>query len=181
MKTNILAVVGRGVCNTLVVPRARGKREHGSSTPRRARKEPIMANMEQVHEFIKNYYTSEYGEVERKSYKRFKAVMPKEMGEDAIKTAYTAFAGDTPTYNLHSELPKWKREDYKDKAHRIADALTHDPTSFTDIATNAVVPIHEADSSLRKCFQAMFYAGIIGCMEIKTCGKCHIRLYYLND
>ena len=28
---------------------------------------------------------------------------------------------------------------------------------------------------------AMAATGIIGCVEVKTCGKCHIRLYYLND
>lgn len=147
-----------------------------------------MAKMEQVHEFIKNYYITEEGEVERKSYKRFKAAMPEEMGEDAIKTAYTAFTGDTPTYNLHADMAEWKREDYKNKAHRIADALTHDPMSFTDMY-NAVFGAYkyrvsaptEPTDSLRRCFKNMAAAGIIGCMEIKTCGKCHIRLYYLND
>lgn len=85
-------------------------------------------------------------------------------------------------------MEPWRAEQYQKDANRIVDALTHDPTSFTDLYNKAglnpfgysAAPMHGTDS-LRKCFKAMAAAGVVGCMEIKTCGKCHIRLYYLND
>ena len=152
-----------------------------------------MATMEQVHEFVTNYYDvkGDMATCERKSFVRFRKAMPLDMDETAIEHAYRAFTGNTPTYNkMAASMEPWRAEDYKSKANRIVDALTHDPTSFTDLY-NAVMNVgryckltgapSEPTGSLRKCFKTMADAGIIGCMEIKTCGKCHIRLYYLND
>ena len=148
-----------------------------------------------AHEFVSNYYDVEKGSetCERKSFVRFRKAMPLDMDETAIENAYTAFSGKSPRYNkAASSMEPWRAEKYKNKANRIVDALTHDPTSFTDLY-NAAFDTHktylyrgssaptEPTDSLRKCFKAMAAAGIVGCMEIKTCGKCHIRLYYLND
>ena len=147
-----------------------------------------------AHEFVSSYYDVEKSSetCERKSFIRFREAMPLDMHHDAIEAAYTAFSGKSPRYNkAASSMEPWRAKDYKNKANRIVDALTHDPTSFTDLY-NAAFGIHktyfyrssvptEPTGSLRKCFKAMAAAGIIGCMEIKTCGKCHIRLYYLND
>lgn len=105
--------------------------------------------------------------------------------------AYTAFSGKSPCYNkFAASMEPWRSEEYKNIARRIVDALTHDPTSFTDLY-NAAMSVgryyeltgapFEPTGSLRKCFKAMAAAGIVGCVEVKTCGKCHIRLYYLND
>lgn len=137
-----------------------------------------------AHEFVSNYYDMENGiEIERKSFIRFRDAMPSDMDDTAIENAYTAFTGESPRYNSKTNnfMEPWQVENYKVVAHRIVDALTHDPTSFTDLATNANAPIWMSDSSLRKCFKKMAAEGFVGCMEIKTCGKCHIRLYYLND
>lgn len=136
-----------------------------------------------AHEFVTNYYDVEKGNTvcERKSFIRFCDAMPLGLDREQIEQAYTAFSGKSPRYNkAASSMEPWRAEDYKNKAHRIVDALTHNPTSFTDLATNAYIPPYEPDGSLRKCFKAMAAAGVVGCVEIKTCGKCHVRLYYLN-
>lgn len=144
-----------------------------------------------AHEFVSNYYDVEKGmkTCERKSFIRFCDAMPLGLDREQIEAAYTAFSGKSPRYNKSAtSMEPWRAEQYKKDAHRIVDALTHDPTSFTDLYNKAglnpfgysVAPNH-GTASLRKCFKAMAAAGIIGCVEVKTCGKCHIRLYYLND
>lgn len=145
-----------------------------------------MATNEQIYDFISKYYDVNKGidVCERKSFVRFRDAMPLGLDSEQIEQAYTAFSGKSPRYNkAASSMEPWRIEDYKSKANRIIDdALMHYPTSFTDLATKADIPIYDpADSSLRKCFKAMAAAGVIGCVEVKTCGKCHIRLYYLND
>lgn len=144
-----------------------------------------------AYKFVSNYYDAKKGmeTCERKSFIRFREVMPLGMGDDAIEYAYTAFSGKSPRYNkTASSMEPWRVEQYRSDAHRIVDALTHDPISFTDLYNKAGLnpfrntPIPKFSTrSLRECFKAMAAAGIIGCVEVKTCGKCHIRLYYLND
>ena len=137
-----------------------------------------------AHEFVTSYYDVEKGSetCERKSFIRFRDAMPLGLDREQIEQAYTAFSGKSPYYNkMASAMPLWLAEGYQRDANRIVDALTHDPTSFTDLATKAHVFTEESTGSLRKCFKNMAAAGIVGCMEVKTCGKCHIRLYYLND
>lgn len=148
-----------------------------------------------AHEFVSSYYDVEKGmeTYERKSFIRFRDAMPLGLDAEQVENAYRAFSGKSPRYNKAAlSMESWRgAEEYKKDANRVVDALTHDPTSFTDLYNNAGLnrftkyncndaPI-EPTRSLRKCFKAMADAGIIGCMEIRTCGKCHIRLYYLND
>lgn len=147
-----------------------------------------------AHEFVTNYYDVEKSSevCARKSFTRFRKAMPLDMDEAVIESAYTAFSGKSPYYNPSATaMEPWRAEQYQRDANRIVDALTHDPTSFTDLYNKAglnkytkynsnAAPI-EPTGSLRKCFKAMADAGIVGCVEVKTCGKCHIRLYYLND
>ena len=144
-----------------------------------------------AHEFVSNYYDVEKGSetCERKSFIRFRKAMPLDMDETAIENAYTAFSGKSPRYNkAANSMEPWRAEEYKKDANRIVDALTHNPMSFSDLYNKTGLnplgynhaPLYYC-SSLRKCFKAMAAAGIIGCVEVKTCGKCHIRLYYLND
>lgn len=143
-----------------------------------------MANTNKMHEFITNYFTNkEGGLIERKSFKRFKAAMPDTMDAETVKAAYTQFTGDTPYYNKNNGYPAYKLKEYEAKCHEIADALTGDPTSFTDLYNKAFKrPCFygaPGDTDLmRKCFTDMAYYDVIGHMEIRTCGKCHIRLYY---
>lgn len=137
-----------------------------------------------AHEFVSSYYDVEKGTetCERKSFIRFRDAMPLGLDAEQVENAYKAFSGKSPRYNKTATfMEPWRADEYKNRANRIVDVLTHDPTSFTDLCTNTDIPARDPDGSLRKCFKAMAAAGIVGCMEIKTCGKCHIRLYYLND
>jgi len=147
-----------------------------------------------AHEFVSSYYDVEKGfeTCERMSFIRFRKAMPLDMDEIAIENAYTAFSDKSPRYNkAATSMEPWRAEQYKNDANRIVDVLTHDPMSFTDLYNKAGLNRYakynpnsapmDSCHSLRKCFKTMAAAGIIGCMEIKTCGKCHIRLYYLND
>lgn len=147
-----------------------------------------------AHEFVSNYYDVEKGveTCERKSFVRFRDAMPLGLDAEQVENAYRAFSGKSPRYNkTATSMEPWRTEQYKNEANRIVDALTHNPTSLTDLYNKAGLnpltkyghstAIMGACSSLRKCFKAMAAAGIVGCMEIRTCGKCHIRLYYLND
>lgn len=137
-----------------------------------------------AHKFISNYYDVEKsGQMcERKSFIRFRDAMPSDMDDTAIEEAYAAFSGKSPRYNkATTSMEPWRAKGYKRLAHRIVDALTHEPTSLTDLATSDNGPTRIPADSIRKCFKEMAAEGFVGCMEIKTCGKCHIRLYYLND
>lgn len=147
-----------------------------------------------AHEFVSSYYDVENGveTCERKSFIRFRDAMPLGLDAEQVENAYRAFSGKSPRYNkAATSMEPWRAEEYKNAANRIVDALTHDPTSFTDLYNKAglnpygmyypnTAPRYGCHS-LRKCFKAMAAAGIVGCVEIQTCGKCHIRLYYLND
>lgn len=148
-----------------------------------------------AHEFVTNYYDVKNGNTvyERKSFIRFRDSLPLGLvSESQIENAYKAFTGKSPRYNkAASSMEPWRAEEYKSDANRIVDALTHDPTSFTDLYNKAGLNRYakynpnsapmDSCHSLRKCFKTMAAAGIVGCVEVKTCGKCHIRLYYLND
>lgn len=153
-----------------------------------------MTTNEKLHEFIERYYSREDGgePIERKSFIRFKSAMSVYMDADAIEAAYTAFTGNTPRYTyINNTVPYWVLAEYRDKAHKVADALTCDPTSFTDLYNAAFDRVtyggksmgapHESTDNLRKCFKAAAKAGIIGVVEVNTCGKCCIRLYYLSE
>ena len=136
-----------------------------------------------AHKFIYDYYDVVNDmKIERKDFRRFREAMPSDMDDAAIEDAYTAFSGESPYYdNTGSSMVPWRAEERECRAHRIINVLTHDPISFAELVNDACIPIFDTDESILECFEAMAAEGIIGCMEIKTCGKCHIRLYYLND
>lgn len=155
-----------------------------------------MAANEKIHNFIHDYFTYRGGQIERKSWIRFKRAAATTSGVpclnmDTLAALYKAYTGDDPSYEAWNTMTKWQREECAKKCHKIADALTFDPTSFTDLYNkgfgrkgywghNAGAP-DEPDDAMRKCFKAMAEAGVIKAVEVKTCGKCAIRLYYLND
>ena len=145
-----------------------------------------MANIDmgKMHEFIDNWFKcKEDGVIERKSFTRFKAAMPPTMDTETVEAAYKQFTGDNPRYNKDNGYPAYKLKEYASKCHEVADALTHDPMSFADAYNKAFHrPNHYGapndDALMRKCFKAAAKAHIIGMMQISTCGKCHIRLFY---
>ena len=147
-----------------------------------------MVTNEQIHDFIRKYFTVRSEQVERKSWVRFKNAAAATNGVSCdvhtLAALFKAYTGNNPSYELGKGVNEQRREECMNKCFKIADALTHDPTSFTDLYNNGLAhkgAPDENDGTMRKCFKAMAAAGVIGCVEVKTCGKCCIRLYYLND
>lgn len=153
-----------------------------------------MTTNEKLHDFIRDYFTYKGGQIERKSWLRFKKAAADTSGVpcdmDTLAALFTAYTGDKPSYEPWNGMTEWQREECAKKCHRIADALTFDPTSFTDLYNkglnrngywghSAGAP-DENDAPMRKCFKAMAESGLIKSVEVKTCGKCCIRLYYLS-
>lgn len=147
-----------------------------------------MATNEQIHDFIRKYFTVRGEQVERKSWIRFKNAAADTSGVSCdvytLAALFKAYTGNNPSYELGKGVNEQRREECMNKCLKIADALTHDPTSFTDLYNNGLAhkgAPDENDGAMRKCFKAMAERDLIKSIEVKTCGKCHIRLYYLND
>lgn len=126
-------------------------------------------------------------QVERKSWVRFKNAAADTSGVSCdvytLAALFKAYTGNNPSYELGKGMDEQRREECINKCYKIADALTNDPTSFTDLYNKGVAtwPMDKSDSAMRKCFKAMAERDLIKSIEVKTCGKCCIRLYYLND
>lgn len=145
-----------------------------------------------AYEFIEQFFAipEEDEPVERKSYKRFKAAVAAEgVSEDTLRKLFEAATGKTATYVPYCNVnPETRRENRK-AAMAIVDAMSGKPSSVTDLANRAKVNfyyngwnvIHRVGSykndAVRKCLHEMGEAGIIGMVEVSTCGKCAIRLY----
>lgn len=145
-----------------------------------------------AHEFIEQFFAipEEQEPVERKSYKRFKAAVAAEgVSEDTLRKLFEAATGKTATYVPYCNVnPEIRREDRK-AAMAIVDAMDGKPTSITDLAERATVNFYRVpwgieyhhgaykNNAVRKCLHEMGKAGIIGMVEVSTCGKCAIRLY----
>ena len=147
----------------------------------------MVAN-EQIHDFIRKYFTVRSEQVERKSWIRFKNAAADTSGVSCdvytLAALFKAYTGNNPSYELGKGVNEQRREECMNKCFKIADALTHDPTSFTDLYNNGLAhkgAPNENDGAMRKCFKAMAEHDLIKSIEVKTCGKCCIRLYYLND
>lgn len=147
-----------------------------------------MATNEQIHDFIRDYFAFKGGQVERKLWIRFKNAAADTSGLSCdvytLAALFKAYTGDNPSYERRKGMTKQQRDECVNKCYKIADALTHDPTSFTDLYNNGLAhkgAPDENDGAMRKCFKAMAERDLIKSIEVKTCGKCCIRLYYLND
>lgn len=149
-----------------------------------------MVTNEQIHDFISKYFTIRGEQVERKSWIRFKNAAADTADTSGVSydmhtlaALFKAYTGNNPSYELGKGMNEQRREECMNKCFKIANALTHDPTSFTDLYNNGLAhdgaPDDICDSAMRKCFKAMAERDLIKSIEVKTCGKCCIRLYYL--
>lgn len=142
-----------------------------------------------AYEFIEQFFAiPEEGEpVERKSYKRFKAAAAAEgVSEDTLRTLFEAATGKTATYVPYCNVSPTVLRNNCRQAKAIIDAMDGKPASVSDLALRANIGGHYAwngyhqayaNDSVRKCLHEMGKAGIIGMVEVNTCGKCAIRLY----
>lgn len=157
---------------------------------------------ENVREFVMRYYSpdpTKRGTVERKPYARFKAACQSIPGapdnDDAIAAIFERFTGLTPTYSFDHDYhdEKWY-DDMGQAAAMLTLALDETYRSVSDLYANSpLFNMYKRDywinshvlpdryNHLRKCFKDMAAQGLIDCLEIKTCGKCAIRLYKLKD
>lgn len=144
-----------------------------------------------AYEFIEQFFAipEEQGPVERKSYKRFKAAVAAEgVSEDTLRKLFEAATGKTATYVPYRNVSPTVLRTYRRQAEAIVDAMDSKPASVSDLALRAGVtgtlwtqmgyaPKAYENDSVRKCLHEMGKAGIIGMVEVTTCGKCAIRLY----
>lgn len=166
-----------------------------------------MATINNVPESVKNFVMRYYSPdpekrrtVERKPYARFKAACASIPGapdnDAAIEALFERFTGLTPTYSFDHDAhdADWY-EDMQQAAAYLTLALDDTYRSVSDLY--AISPLRNKYASayyylnpcalpekydhLRKCFKDMAAQGIIDCLEVKTCGKCAIRLYKLKE
>ena len=139
--------------------------------------------------YIKEFFSYKFEcEHERIDFERFKAAMPE--GIENLKAIYEKYSGQSATYQVENERRYSKRqiEDMQDKALEMLDKLSSDPTSFTDLYdyrnrwNERMRPDYISNevgvSIIRKCFCQMAEKGLIGVVEVKTCGRVAIRLFY---
>lgn len=156
-----------------------------------------------VKNFVMRYYSPDpekRGTVERKAWKRFKDVS-KNLGfavtDDSILAAlFEDFTGLTPTYSSDHDAhdADWY-EDMQQAAAMLTLALDDTYQSVSDLFAHSPLynqckyaswehisyALPDKYDHLRKCFKDMAAQGIIDCLEVKTCGKCAIRLYKLKE
>lgn len=136
-------------------------------------------------EFINKFFEqNDARPVERKDFKRFKMAFPE--GTPNLEEIYFKYCGESATYYCqHRAYSQHEIELLRAQAIDMVTRLTCDPQSFTDLYglrdrwQNIKRPVTTPGVNLiRKCFQEMGDYGLIGMMEIKTCGRVAIRLFY---
>lgn len=145
------------------------------------------ANLATITKFVENFFTvKETCEVPRKSFLRFSESMPQGMDEQTIKAAYEKFTGKTPTYKMEgSPLSPVVIDRLKEKTFAMINNLGSDPKSFSDLykETDKLgrlmgAPTNYTTNLIRECFKKMSKEGLVGVIEVKTCNRVAIRLYY---
>ena len=141
-------------------------------------------------EFIDKFFAKAQ-ETERKSFKKFVAAMPEDcLTHEQIEKSYTAFTGKKPRYIMWNALTDAERQQARNigKAMLEIIKLNEIPISFSDAYLKVAQPVgweHNVPNTgvpgaLRRCFKDMAKAQAIDALEIKTCGRVAIRMYYLK-
>lgn len=134
-------------------------------------------------EFINEFFERSTRPVERKDFKRFKKAFPE--GTPNLEEIYFKYCGERATYRPYRSYSQSELELFRAQAIDMVTRLTCNPQSFTDLYGlrdkwhNIRRPVTTPGVNLiRDCFWKMGYHGLIGMMEIKTCGSVAIRLFY---
>lgn len=141
-------------------------------------------------EFIDKFFT-EASTIERKSFKKFVAAMPEDcLTPEQIETSYTAFTGKKPRYVVWNALTGAECQQARNIGRAMLEIikLNEIPISFSDAYLKVAQPVGWAHNvpntgvpgALRRCFKDMAKAKAIDALEIKTCGRVAIRMYYLK-
>lgn len=140
------------------------------------------AAIEFINEFFKEKVASP---IERKDFKRFKKAFPEDTPN--LEEAYFNYCGESATYCPPRRVYSQNELDlFRSQAIDMMTRLTHDPQSFTDLYGhrdrwyNITRPASctPGINLIRDCFYKMGCHGLIGTIEVKTCGRVAIRLYY---
>ena len=142
-------------------------------------------------EFIDKFFT-EANTIERKTFKKFVEAMPEDcLTPEQIETSYTAFTGKKPRYVVWNALTSTECQQARNIGRAMLEIikLNETPISFSDAYLKVAQPVsrweHKVPNTgvpgaLRRCFKDMVKAQAIDALEIKTCGRVAIRMYYLK-
>lgn len=144
-----------------------------------------------IIKFVDAFFEGRSEEKARKEFKRFRDVMPDGMEPQEIEAMYQKFSGKSAFYEKQCFYSPEELEDAKSIVLGMLPHLNEKPTSFADIYLKyleergiygrilGTLPRIPYEPMLRRCFKEMAQINLIRCIEVKTCGKVAIRLYWL--
>lgn len=158
-----------------------------------------MADEKAIHDFLINYFEDSNGQKERKTYKRLReafACVPGLTEEETHELAvnvYKAYTGKSPYYYTSGccSLNQNARNKFVALIQDMVKQLPSEPISFTDFAKiyqvqnrGFVESLHivawytiAENVRIRSIFKELGKAGLINMIEVRTCDRCHIRLF----
>lgn len=140
-----------------------------------------------INEFVNTFFENRSDKAPYAEYLRFRRAMPATMQPQEIEAIYESFAKHPAYYEKPSTYSDEDLLRAKNILFDLLSVLNNEPTSFTDIyckylkmpnfykLTSDPLPY---DNILRRCFKELAQLKMIQCIEVKTCGKVAIRLYW---
>lgn len=144
-----------------------------------------------INEFANTFFENRSDKAPYAEYVRFRKAMPASMQPQEIEAIYESFAKHPAYYEKQSFYSDKELADAKSIVLNMLQYLDGEPTSFADIYIKYlenhgfnirymnVLPHIPYEAMLRKFFKELAQNNLIRCIEVKTCGKVAIRLYWL--
>ena len=144
-----------------------------------------------IIKFIDTFFEDRSRKKARKEFKRFRDVMPDGMEPQEIEAMYKAFSGKPAFYGKECFYSPEELADAKSIVLDMLQYIDGEPTSFADIYIKYLekrgfnirfmnaLPRIPYEPMLRRCFKELATNNLIRCIEVKTCGKVAIRLYWV--
>lgn len=144
-----------------------------------------------IIKFVDTFFEDRGEEKARKEFKRFRDVMPDDMELQEIEAMYQKFSGKSAFYEKQCFYSPEELANAKSIVLDMLQYIDGEPTSFADIYIKYLekrgfnirfmnaLPCIPYESMLRRCFKELATNNLIRCIEVKTCGKVAIRLYWL--
>lgn len=144
-----------------------------------------------ITKFVDAFFEDRGEEKARKEFKRFRDVMPDSMEPQEIEAMYQKFSGKSAFYEKRCFYSPEELADAKSIVLDMLSFLDKEPTSFSDIYIKYLekhdwhrrplvgeAPHIPYDKMLRRCFKELAQLKLVRCIEVKTCGRVAIRLYW---
>lgn len=144
-----------------------------------------------INEFTNSFFENRSPKAPYTEYVRFRKAMPESMNPQEIEALYEKFAKHPAYYEKQCSYSPEELADAKSIVLNMLQYLDGEPTSFADIYIKYlenhgfsirymnVLPHIPYEAMLRKFFKELAQNNLIRCIEVKTCGKVAIRLYWL--